>query len=221
MAVTAFNYGLFQKSMLEARINWVSDTIKAMPLASYTIGSTRDTAQYLSDVVTGGVAVEATGGGSTGYTPGGLTLTGKTLTYTAANSWTTQRANATAYAAGAVVRPATGNGFLYQATVAGTTGGAVPTYPTVVGQTVTDGGVVWACVGTGALVATGTIPPITTGNPGSFTASFLLFYKDTGTPSTSPLATCWDLGGAQPASNGGPWTPTPDAGQGILISFTN
>jgi hypothetical protein len=221
MAVTAFNYGLLTKSLWEGRINFATDTIKAMPLASYTVGTTRDTAQFLSDVVTAGVGVEATGGGSTGYTTGGLTLASKTITYTAANSFSNQRANSTAYAAGDVVRPATGNGFVYQATTAGTTGGSVPTYPTVVGQTVVDGGVTWTCAGTGVLVMDAADPSITTGNPGTFTASYLLFFKDTGTASTSPVISYWDLGGAQVATNGGAWTPQLDAGEGLLVAFTN
>lgn len=106
---------------------------------------------------------ELTTGG--GYTAGGLAVT---LTYakTLANAWGVQRANSTAYNLEDVVRPAAGNGFLYRAAQAGTSGGSVPTYPTVVGQTVTDGGVIWQCVGSAIVVIGGadwTWPAFTAG----------------------------------------------------------
>jgi hypothetical protein len=220
MAVTQFVYGRMQESLWAGEINFPTDTIKAMLLSSYTVGATQDTARYLSDVVTAGVGVEATGGGNTGYAAGGLTLTGKVATYTAANSWATQRANSTAYSVGDVVRPAAGNGFVYQALVAGTSGGSVPTFPTVLGQTVTDGGVTWACMGRGVMLVDATDPVWTTVNPGTLTASHVLFYKSTGTPSTSPVLLFWDLGGTQTASNGGQLTPQLDSTEGLLVMFT-
>lgn len=217
MAVTVGVYGKLQQSLWEGRINFATDTIKAMLLSSYTVGSTQDTAQFLSDVVTAGVGVEASG---SGYTAGGQTLASKSVTYTAANSWSVQRANSTAYAAGDVVRPASGNGFVYQAVVGGTSGGSAPTWPTTIGQTVTDGGVTWACVGRGVLVIDAADPSWTTSNPGTLSASHVLFYKDTGTPSTSPVILYWDLGGTQTASNGGAFTAQLDNGGGLLTSFT-
>jgi hypothetical protein len=53
------------------------------------------------------------------------------------------RTNNTLYGAGDVVRPASGNGWLYQATTSGTSGGSVPSFPTTYGGTVADGGVTW------------------------------------------------------------------------------
>jgi hypothetical protein len=218
MAVTVYTYGKLQQSLWEAKINFASDTIKVMALSAYTVGTTQDTAQYLSDVLA--AATEATGTGTSGYTSGGATLASKTLVYTAANSWATQRANSTAYVVGDVVRPTTGNGYVYQAIVAGTSAGSAPTWPTVIGQTVTDGGVTWACMGRGVLMLDAADPAWTTGNPGSLTASYLVFYKSTGTDSTSPVILYWDLGGAQVASNGGAFTPQLDAGEGLLTMFT-
>lgn len=66
---------------------------------------------------------------------------------------TTARANATLYALNAYVVPATANGYYYKATTGGTSAASIPTYPTTIGQTVTDGTVVWTCAGKSAPVA--------------------------------------------------------------------
>ncbi|TAL17042.1 hypothetical protein EPN96_06595 [bacterium] len=66
------------------------------------------------------------------------------------------RANTTAYSLGALVKPATANGFVYKCSTAGTSGGSAPVFPSIVGATVTDGTVVWTnfgYVGFGALTA--------------------------------------------------------------------
>jgi len=60
---------------------------------------------------------------------------------------TTSRANSTLYAQDAYVVPASPNGFYYKATTGGTSAGSPPTYPTVLGATVADGGVTWTCWG--------------------------------------------------------------------------
>lgn len=53
---------------------------------------------------------------------------------------------ARAYALGDYVRPTTNNGFIYEATVAGTSHAATePTWPTTEGNTVVDNGVTWTC----------------------------------------------------------------------------
>jgi hypothetical protein len=52
-------------------------------------------------------------------------------------------ATATAYEFGQTVSP--GNGYVYDCTAPGTSGGTVPTWPTVLGATVTDGTVTWVC----------------------------------------------------------------------------
>ena len=63
------------------------------------------------------------------------------------------RANTTAYTAGAYIVPATANGFYYKVTTGGTSGGTIPTYPTTIGETVTDGTAVYTCAGRVTLVA--------------------------------------------------------------------
>lgn len=68
------------------------------------------------------------------------TVTQINQTYSA---WT----SATAYSLGARRIPTVANSLYYQVTTAGTSGGGEPTWPTTVGDTVTDGSVVWTCQG--------------------------------------------------------------------------
>jgi hypothetical protein len=82
-----------------------------------------------------------------GYTAGGVALSSPTTTVVAANSWASQWAASTAYKAGQLVRPTVANTYVYRATNAGSSGGSQPTWPTTIGQTVTDSGVTWVCAG--------------------------------------------------------------------------
>jgi hypothetical protein len=134
---------------LNKQIDWDSDAL-VWTLHTSTYAPNLDTHQFVSDLTN----ELSTGGGYTAGTTsgGGLAIASPTMTYTAANSWTVQRANSTTYAAGDVVRPATGNGFLYMAAVGGASGGSIPTYPTVIGTTVADGAVTWECIGSGITV---------------------------------------------------------------------
>jgi hypothetical protein len=54
-------------------------------------------------------------------------------------------AASTAYALTNIVSTITGNGFYYECTTGGTTGASEPSWPIIVGNTVTDGTVVWIC----------------------------------------------------------------------------
>ena len=56
-------------------------------------------------------------------------------------------AGTTAYALEQRVVPTTANGFYYEVTVAGTSGGGEPTWPVFVGQQVVDGTITWECKG--------------------------------------------------------------------------
>lgn len=64
--------------------------------------------------------------------------------YVTPAAWTAS----TAYLAGDRIRPnVTSNGFLYQCTVAGTSGSSAPTFSTTIGATFSDGSVTWQNVG--------------------------------------------------------------------------
>lgn len=75
MAVTAHVYTKGILADLAKLSNQTSDTLKVMLLSAYTVGTTQDTAEFLSDVLA--VATEASG---TGYTAGGATLASVTVT---------------------------------------------------------------------------------------------------------------------------------------------
>lgn len=77
MAVTAKAYGLFQKSLVEAKVNLASDTVKCM-LVNSTYTPNQDTHQFKSDV-TG----EVTG---TNYTAGGIAVANLTHAYDTATN---------------------------------------------------------------------------------------------------------------------------------------
>lgn len=72
MAVTAKLYGLALKSLVNKEIDFDTDTVKHMLTTSSYVPD-QDTHQYLTDVTD-----EITG---TGYTAGGVTAAGKTVTY--------------------------------------------------------------------------------------------------------------------------------------------
>lgn len=195
-------YGPFLAKALNKEIDVDTDVIKAMLVTSAYAYSAAHA--YKSDI-TNEVATGA------GYTAGGVTVT-LAQAYVVANSWTVSRANSTAYALGQIVRPATGNGFVYQALTAGTTAGTVPTYPTTIGGTVTDGGVTWLCVGTGVVAVTMSGTASWTAPSGqTLTARALVFYDSSpGSDTTRPVIAYVNLGG-DVSSTGAAWTYTPDA----------
>lgn len=76
-----------------------------------------------------------------------LPATSPAPTVTTPGAAAATRANTTAYTLGAYLVPATPNGFYYLVSTAGTTGGTIPTFPTTIGGTVTDGTAVLTCAG--------------------------------------------------------------------------
>jgi hypothetical protein len=164
--------------VFDKQIDWNSDALK-WTLHTSTYTPNQDTHVFQSDLTN-----ELSTAG--GYTAGGLALASGTMVYTAANSWGVARANSTAYALGDVFRPAATNGFLYCVVTAGTSGGAPPTFPTVVGTTVTDGTAVIECVGSGIVVLGCTDP---TWSAATFGPCRYAVLADTtpGTAATNPL----------------------------------
>jgi len=166
--------------------DYLSDDYRfALVTSAYTPNA--DTDDFWNDVV----ANEASG---TGYTANGQTLTSKTLTYTAANSWGAQWAATTAFggANNIYVRPTTGNGFLYRATGSGTSGASEPTWPTTIGATVTDGTITWTCVGRAALVFDSANPAWT-----ALTVAFrygVIYNRTPASDATRPLLGYVDFG---------------------------
>jgi hypothetical protein len=76
---------------------------------------------------------------------------------TRANVW----AATTAYVVEDLVKRLTGSGiFWFKATVAGTSAGTEPTWPTVLGNTVVDGTVTWKAIRARRLIGTVTLRPI-------------------------------------------------------------
>lgn len=186
MAVTTNWYRKSFVAILNKEVDWGSDTIKvALATASYT--PDLDAHDYFNDITN---EVSSSG---TGYTSGGATMGSCTATYTAANSWSTQWASSTAFAAEAIVRPTTGNGYLYRAQGSGgTSGGSQPTWPTTIGDEVADSGVTWTCIGKGILVLDGADVSWSTA---TITARYGIVYDSTpGTSSTNPLIGLMDFG---------------------------
>jgi hypothetical protein len=180
-------------------INWASDNIVA----------TLHTSAYTPNPDLDAYVINLTGevGTGNGYTQGGIALGSKSVTYSPANSWTSQWAPATAYAFGQVVRPPTGNGQLFECVVAGISGASAPSWPAY-GLTVTDGSVTWAAVGAGAALwnAAGL-------QWAGFTATFryiVISDRQTGSPTTQPLLGYNDLGVNTTGSGGNldvVWSP--------------
>lgn len=186
-------------------------------LDTATIKMTLHAATYAPDLAANDFFNDATNelGTASGYTAGGVTLTTKVAGIVTANSWGKSRANSTAYRLGEIVRPATGNGFVYRCSVAGTSGGSIPTYPTVIGTTVADGGVTWTCVGT--RVFRFTSDPVVWAAPfdaGPFRRAVL--WLDTGgASSTDPLIAVASYP-SDTTGQSGSHTITPDSANGWL-----
>jgi hypothetical protein len=184
---------------LNKQVDWDSDAL-VWTLHTSTYTPNQDTHAFVSDLTN----ELGAGGGYTAGTVsgGGLAIASPTLTYTAANSWGVSRANSTAYNVGDVFRPASANGFLYMVSVAGTSAGAPPTFPVVVGTTVADGTATIECVGSGITVFGCTDPTWAA----SFTAGpcryAVLSDRTSGANATNPLIGYVDFGSDKTGGGG-------------------
>lgn len=141
-----------------------------------------------------------------------------TASYVAAAS-ATARANTTAYSVGEIVRPATTNGHVWRAVVAGTSAGSEPaamtTFSGAAGQSVTDGSVTWAEAGRGYVKLAPT-PASVSWTSATITARYLVIADfNPGTDATRPLLAVIDFGSNQ-TSTAGTFTVTFDT-QGLLL----
>lgn len=203
--VQALPYGNLIAKILNKEIDLDSDTIKVALLSNSYVPD-RAAHDYYNDLTN-----ELTT--ANGYTAGGATLANKSVTLTVADSWSRAHATATAFNVGDLVRPSTGNTYVYMAVTAGATGGSAPTWPTVIGQTVTDGGVTWACVGRYVVRFSS--------DPASWSAPFsagpfrhAVLYDDTpATAATKPLIAILTYASDQTGGDGAA-TITPDSAQG-------
>ena len=209
VAMTARAYAGGIALLLQKAENLASDTLKVtLHTATYT--PNYDTDSHQSDL-----SNELSTG--SGYTAGGLTVSGQSVTKVAANSWAQVAATSTAYTVGQIVRPSSGNGYVYACAVAGTSGGSAPTWPTVLNTTVTDGGVTWTCIGRGAVVFTCTSPAWAVFSAGPFTYAVM---ADTtpGSSATNPLILAWAFG--SPATGGGgTYTITCDSSGAVCLPY--
>jgi len=170
--------------------DYLSDTMKVMLAASgYTLSLDHEVFADVTNEVTG-----------TGYTAGGATIGTKVVTYTAANSWSPTWAATTAYTAGDVIRPTTGNGKLYVAITSGTSGGTEPTWTTTLyDEQPADGTVTWSCIGSAILYLDSADP---SWGPGATISGirYAILYNDT--PTDKPLFWVNDFSSDQAVNNG-------------------
>lgn len=170
-------YNSFPADVTTGAIDLDSDTIKVLlASSSYTPAGTHSKRSDITNEVSG-----------TGYTTGGTAVT-VTATRTVANSWATTWAAGTAYVVGDVIRPTTGNGYLYKCIIAGTSHATTePTWTTTAGQVNTDGTVTWANAGVSIVVYTATSAVWTAS---TITARYAVMYKSRGGASSADELIC-------------------------------
>jgi hypothetical protein len=150
-----------------------------------------------------------------GYTAGGSTLTGTSVTVFTASAWPlSYPASGTAVATGTVIKSGV---FFYRAANSGSAASSAPTFPNIEGETVTDGGgIVWTNIGNVILIFTATggyaWAAISTSN-----VPYAVIYDSTpGTAATSPLLVLLSFSPAMTNIPAGPVTVNPDTNLGYL-----
>lgn len=199
MATTSNVFASLFDQAMAGNIVWASHTLK-LGLLTSSASPSLGTWVHWSDVTN-----ETTG---TGYSAGGVTVSTPTHVITAANSWGTAAATSTAYTAGQIVRPSSGNGFLYRCVTAGTSGGSAPSWPTTVGLDVTDGSAVWVNAGESITVYSTASASWSTA---TISAQYgVLYDANSGTASTEPLIALINFG-TTISSTANTFTVPPDA----------
>jgi hypothetical protein len=188
-------FSLYRQAQLSAwsgQVSWAAGTITATLHGSgYT--PSLDTHRYVSDL-----AGELPSGG--GYALGGKALAGRASAYLPAGSWPDTWAPVTGYVIGQVIRPSLSPVTLFRCYSGGTSGSAVPSWPSNAGATVQDGSVAWSAVGAGAVALTAAALQWP-----SFTAQFryiVLSDRTTALASAQPLLAVADMGGSASGSGG-------------------
>lgn len=190
---TVRGYAHGAKRFVAGDHDWDSLTYKAALVAStYTPSQSHE---FYSTSVN---AHEITG---TGYTDGGQALTSK-ASAVRLDTDATARASSTAYQVGDIVRPATANGHIYKAVVAGTSAGSAPTFTTTGGRETADGSVVW--VEAGVAYVRFTCAQLSW-DPSTITARYVVIYRD-GTPGSLDYLLCYGDFGQNESSSAGAFT---------------
>lgn len=202
-------YVPYLRAAVDAETTWAASAALTLTLHTSAYVPNRVTHASVADLTN----ELATGGG---YTQGGVTLSNPTAVVVAANSWSAQWQATTAYEVGQIVRPTAGNGLLYRVAVAGTSGGAQPTFPTVAGQCVTDGTVEWVCVGIAAVVldADDLVPAWAAFTAGPF-RHVVLSDRAAALAADQPLIGFYDFGSDQ-TGGGGDFNITFDSSGGVI-----
>jgi hypothetical protein len=209
MVATSQVYGHAYSQAFQGKIEFLTDTVKLALMGSgYTPNLGADT--FWNDIDSN----EITG---TGYSAGGAAIASPTITETAANSWGLTWASAHAYVLGDVVKPSGGNGFLYMCVQAGTSGGSAPTFPTVVGETVTDNTVIWANMGVAITVFSSA--SVSWAGSTITASSAVLYDAQTGVATTEPLINLQAFA-APESDTAGTFVVAPDATYGWFYLFS-
>lgn len=180
--------------VLNKEVDLVANANLKLQLHTSTYTPNRNTHDYQDDLTN-----EVANGN--GYTTGGKAVANPTVTVVPSASATAWAAT-TAYTVGQIRRPLAGdNGYVYVAVVAGTSGGSAPTWPTVIGTTVTDGTVTWLCAGVGFVKFDADDPAAWTAS--TFTCRYGVMIDTTsGVSTTNPLIGYLDFGGDVSPSDG-------------------
>lgn len=133
-------YDKFLTRMAAGLVNWSGNTALTVTL---------HTNSYVPDRVNHALVSNLTNelAAGSGYSTGGVTLGNPVVTMTVADSWSAVWSAGTTYRVGQVVRPTVGNGYVYQVTTGGVAGAGEPSWPTTIGECVTDGAARWSCAG--------------------------------------------------------------------------